>query len=268
MKTLLNALRSSSYTSTPSTKPSKSSSMLNGRPTQISHSPTYVRSLFSSPTSPCTCPDHSADHYYSYPLSCTIEHLPSNLPIQPHRRPIVVDPDAENHPYNALFLARSAVRYFTRAEEEMDKSQRGGLTMFRSMVRGRDGLMDRLNVEDCRQSVDTGYMLELCRCLCEVFFFGEDVVGDFKWEENVNAKGRGRAWHMIAKAIEEVGPGLLGVREIGLRRLACLVADVEDGVEKPSRHDLQVYGFAGMPDAAEVGDSVEDDEWVMVERPE
>ncbi|KAF2638268.1 hypothetical protein P280DRAFT_79827 [Massarina eburnea CBS 473.64] len=329
MKTFLNALRSSSY-STPSTSTASSTSIspLCGRPTHVPKDPTAIRAIIT-PTllEQCTCDIHSAAHYFDYPLSCHSEHLPSDLTIHPHRRPLLNEPDAHNHPYNALFLARATVKWFAREEEIMDAPQRGGLIVFRNMV--KEGLMERLNAADCRKTLDEEYMGGVVRSLCDVFFFGEDLLGrGFKWsrsketewecgektplirihpisydeavytsracqrlgaimhdlirvflsqhacpdckwawKENVNIRGRGRAWQVMAKGIEEAGPKLLGVRDIGLRRLACLVADVEDEVEKVSRHDLEVYGYSKLLDVDEVETEggLDDEGWVMVD---
>ncbi|PVI08309.1 hypothetical protein DM02DRAFT_621196 [Periconia macrospinosa] len=62
-------------------------------------------------------------------------------------------------------------------------------------------------------------------------------------KDNVNTLGRGRAWHIIAKAIEEIGSGLLHLEHIDLRRQASLLVDVQDGLDHPSLHDLRIYAF-------------------------
>jgi hypothetical protein len=325
MKTLTNILRGYAYQKD---EPLSTSDILSGRPTQGPRELSAIQNLLiPSLTESCTCDQHSQDRYCNYPASCHNEHLPSDLIVHPHRRPLIVDHEAQNHPYNALFLARTTVKYFSRPENDMDDGQRHGLQVFRHMVR-RDGLMQKLNVVDCSKTLDSGYMLEVVRTLSGIFFFGEELVGRFRWEgeaneykkensqivmslhsraydetveiprafqrlsallhdlsriflkihacaectwayeDNFNAQGRGRAWQIVAKAIEEVGPQILLVPRVDLRRLACLVADVQDGGERPSRHDLQIYGFfvdilETVDEDAE--DPVDGDDWVYLQ---
>ncbi|CAI6339832.1 unnamed protein product [Periconia digitata] len=64
--------------------------------------------------------------------------------------------------------------------------------------------------------------------------------------DNFNQVGRGRAWHIIAKAIEEADHFLLSLDYIDLRRQACLIADVQDNFDRPSLHDIRAYGFADL----------------------
>lgn len=90
---------------------------------------------------------------------------------------------------------------------------------------------------------------EILHELTRVFLL-QNACRDCIWahKDNINPVGRGRAWHTLAMAIESAGPELLCLADIDLQRKACLIADMQDGHDHPSRHDLQIYEFADLLD--------------------
>jgi hypothetical protein len=73
-----------------------------------------------------------------------------------------------------------------------------------------------------------------------------------------NTSNHGRAFQILAKAIEEQCPRLLGL-QFELGRMDGIIADTEDEDEtlrnSPSAHDLEMYGFmdpSGYSDMADL----------------
>jgi hypothetical protein len=77
-----------------------------------------------------------------------------------------------------------------------------------------------------------------------------DSLGCSKCASNhENMSNHGRAFQILAKAIEEQAPRLIGL-QLNLGRLDGMMVDMEEEEEKrnvPSVHDLEVYGFIDPP---------------------
>lgn len=119
----------------------------------------------------CECDKCAPNHYFDWPLSCSVKHSAQDIVIQPRGRPLLMCPGSKYGIYEELSLARCTIEYFSRPRQDMDPIQLQGWKQCRELLYNC-GWMTAFNEDDPRNSLADVVLQDLANALNKLFFFG------------------------------------------------------------------------------------------------
>jgi len=125
----------------------------------------------------CSCPSCSPRSYFHHPTSCVIEHTPMDLRNRVNRRSTML---AESDGYQEHHLAQTAIQFFSRSFDDMDRRQIRALSKIHD-PRKRQRLLRSLEVKDLLTTFSSPNIETLLMTFEDLFFFGALLPIEFNW---------------------------------------------------------------------------------------